>query len=86
MSKSKFEEDEVNGDDLLAACAEADGDVERFGFPFPPYPIQVDFMRGLYSTLQQRKHGIFESPTGTVNWRGTLDVRLATVAELRAKV
>ncbi len=41
-------------------------EVASFGFPFEPYPIQVDFMRGLYSTIYQRKHGIFESPTGTV--------------------
>jgi hypothetical protein len=42
-------------------------ETSSFGFPFEPYPIQFEFMRGLYSTLQQRKHGIFESPTGTVN-------------------
>ena len=41
-------------------------EISSFGFPFEPYPIQVDFMRTLYSTIQLRKHGIFESPTGTV--------------------
>ncbi|UJR22839.1 hypothetical protein I4U23_025869 [Adineta vaga] len=40
-------------------------DVTSFGFPFEPYQIQVDFMRSLYSTIHQCKHGIFESPTGT---------------------
>ncbi|XP_071846175.1 ATP-dependent DNA helicase DDX11-like [Apostichopus japonicus] len=40
------------------------GEVE-FPFPFPPYPIQEDFMQNLYSTLQDGKVGIFESPTGT---------------------
>lgn len=43
-----------------------DGEVE-FPFPFPPYPIQEDFMQNLYSTLQDGKVGIFESPTGTVS-------------------
>ncbi|RDD45928.1 putative ATP-dependent DNA helicase DDX11 [Trichoplax sp. H2] len=36
-----------------------------FDFPFQPYDIQVQFMRTLYTVLQDRKIGIFESPTGT---------------------
>ena len=39
-------------------------------FPFPyekPYDIQVNFMKALYKTLELKKVGIFESPTGTVN-------------------
>ena len=91
-ASSKFDDDDVNDDDLLAACAEDSIPTDRsttsaqpgdrpslsvpvpssFGFPFEPYHIQFDFMRGLYSTLQQRKHGIFESPTGTVNLRNSL--------------
>jgi len=39
---------------------------ETFPFPFTPYSIQVDFMRNLYTAIEQRKVGIFESPTGTV--------------------
>ena len=38
-------------------------------FPFPyekPYEIQSNFMRSLYKTLELKKIGIFESPTGTV--------------------
>uniref|UniRef100_A0AAQ5ZJ84 ATP-dependent DNA helicase DDX11 n=1 Tax=Amphiprion ocellaris TaxID=80972 RepID=A0AAQ5ZJ84_AMPOC len=37
------------------------------GFPFPyqPYNIQEEFMQALYSSLDQGKVGIFESPTGT---------------------
>ena len=38
-------------------------------FPFPyaqPYDIQLNFMKCLYKTLQLKKIGIFESPTGTV--------------------
>ncbi|XP_066584364.1 ATP-dependent DNA helicase DDX11 [Prorops nasuta] len=38
---------------------------EKFPFPFPPYPIQDQFMRELYSCLENSKLGIFESPTGT---------------------
>ncbi|CAF3922818.1 unnamed protein product, partial [Adineta steineri] len=57
---SKFDDDDINDDELLAAF-----EISSFGFPFEPYQIQVDFMRSLYSTLQQSKHGIFESPTGT---------------------
>lgn len=37
----------------------------RFPFPFQPYPIQESFMEALYTALDQRKVGIFESPTGT---------------------
>jgi chromosome transmission fidelity protein 1 len=38
-------------------------------FPFPyarPYDIQLNFMKALYKTLELKKIGIFESPTGTV--------------------
>ncbi|XP_028139736.1 ATP-dependent DNA helicase DDX11 isoform X2 [Diabrotica virgifera virgifera] len=38
---------------------------ETFDFPFPPYDIQLDFMKNLYYTLETGKFGIFESPTGT---------------------
>jgi len=93
-TSSKFDDDDVNDDELLAACVEVTSkkpdpivptgnsrkefshyeifffilvvEVASFGFPFEPYPIQVDFMHGLYSTIYQHKHGIFESPTGTV--------------------
>lgn len=37
----------------------------HFPFPFPPYPIQKDFMAELYKVLETGKIGIFESPTGT---------------------
>lgn len=72
---SKFDDDDINDEDLLAACNEIPDEgkiiepsveVSKFGFPFDPYSIQVDFMRGLYATIYRRKHGIFESPTGTV--------------------
>ena len=38
---------------------------ENFKFPFEPYSIQVDFMKQLYETIETKKIGIFESPTGT---------------------
>lgn len=41
---------------------------ESFEFPFTPYPIQNDFMKNLYSLLEEKKLGIFESPTGTVSY------------------
>ncbi|GJJ75783.1 chromosome transmission fidelity protein 1 [Entomortierella parvispora] len=35
-------------------------------FPYPtPYSIQTDFMKQLFQCIDQRKVGIFESPTGT---------------------
>jgi len=41
---------------------------EEFSFPFKPYLIQQDFMKHLYRTLEDGKLGIFESPTGTVEY------------------
>lgn len=38
----------------------------EFPFPYEPYPIQKEFMKELYSTLENNCIGIFESPTGTV--------------------
>ncbi|CAJ0961768.1 unnamed protein product, partial [Ranitomeya imitator] len=40
-------------------------DPVTFPFPFPPYPIQEQFMTELYRVLEAGKVGIFESPTGT---------------------
>lgn len=37
-------------------------------FPYdPPYGIQVDLMRHLYSSIENKKVSIVESPTGTVS-------------------
>ena len=38
---------------------------EEFPFPFEPYSVQRDFMRSMYDTIENKKIGIFESPTGT---------------------
>jgi len=40
-------------------------DEHPFGFPFPPYACQLDFMRSLYQCLDDGGIGVFESPTGT---------------------
>ncbi|CAF3457470.1 unnamed protein product [Rotaria sp. Silwood1] len=81
---SKFDDNDINDDDLLAACDDVPlkksdpiipiVEVASFGFPFEPYQIQIDFMRSLYSTIQQRKHGIFESPTGTEELKVKIDL------------
>uniref|UniRef100_A0A1I7TMF7 DNA 5'-3' helicase n=1 Tax=Caenorhabditis tropicalis TaxID=1561998 RepID=A0A1I7TMF7_9PELO len=39
--------------------------MEEFSFPFKPYDIQLQLMREIRDCLEQRKVGIFESPTGT---------------------
>ncbi|KAI8976239.1 helicase C-terminal domain-containing protein [Pilobolus umbonatus] len=36
-----------------------------YGFPFPPYSVQNEFMDTLYKVLSEGHIGIFESPTGT---------------------
>lgn len=37
---------------------------EDFRHPYTPYEIQLQFMRSLYSCLDEGKVAIFESPTG----------------------
>lgn len=37
---------------------------EDFHHPYTPYEIQLQFMRSLYSSLEEGKVAIFESPTG----------------------
>lgn len=50
------------GDGLVASTSERR---DFPAFPFEPYPIQLDLMRGLYRTLERGGIGVFESPTGT---------------------
>ena len=45
-----------------------------FPFPFAPYDIQEDFMKNLYSAIEDKKIGIFESPTGTVSIEGGIEI------------
>uniref|UniRef100_M4BI72 Helicase ATP-binding domain-containing protein n=1 Tax=Hyaloperonospora arabidopsidis (strain Emoy2) TaxID=559515 RepID=M4BI72_HYAAE len=55
----------------VAACdadtstTSTDMDGSFFSFPYDPYSIQLDLMRQIWDTLEQRHCGIFESPTGT---------------------
>ena len=45
-----------------------EGDKQKqhpFGFPFEPYPIQVELMQAIYDSAEQGKIAIMESPTGT---------------------
>lgn len=35
-----------------------------FEFPYEPYQIQDEFMSNLYSVIEKKEIGIFESPTG----------------------
>ncbi|EXJ67210.1 uncharacterized protein A1O5_09857 [Cladophialophora psammophila CBS 110553] len=37
----------------------------NFCHPYQPYSIQLDFMKELYRCIEEKKVGIFESPTGT---------------------
>ena len=36
-------------------------------FPFLPYDIQLQLMRNLYASIEDKKVTIVESPTGTVS-------------------
>lgn len=39
----------------------------NFGFPYEsPYSTQLELMREIYQTIDEKKIGFFESPTGTV--------------------
>ncbi|KAJ9611332.1 ATP-dependent DNA helicase chl1 [Cladophialophora chaetospira] len=37
----------------------------NFCHPYQPYSIQLEFMQNLYRCIEEKKVGIFESPTGT---------------------
>ena len=44
--------------------ATLEGERPFSSFPHKPYSIQLDFMRSLYASLDNRSIGLFESPTG----------------------
>ncbi|KAJ7857745.1 helicase C-terminal domain-containing protein [Mycena leptocephala] len=51
-------------------------------FPYsPPYPIQVDLMRHLYTSIEQKKVTIVESPTGTGKTLSLLCASLTWLAD-----
>ena len=39
-----------------------------FHHPYSPYNIQIQFMRALYTCLEDGKVAIFESPTGRLDY------------------
>lgn len=56
----------TNGAVTIPDYGEAIAPPASFPFPFQPYDIQDSFMRNLFDAINNRKIGIFESPTGTV--------------------
>jgi chromosome transmission fidelity protein 1 len=42
-----------------------DDSVQKFNFPYTPYPQQTELMECIYNCLQEGKIGLLESPTGT---------------------
>ncbi|KAJ9458854.1 ATP-dependent DNA helicase CHL1 [Diplonema papillatum] len=68
---------ESHGGDVLPGEEPKDPD---FGFPFPPYPIQLGLMRAVYRCLDEGRVGVMESPTGTGK---TLSLICGTLAWLR---
>lgn len=39
--------------------------MDNFNFPYPPYDVQLNFMKSLYNIIENKHIGILESPTGT---------------------
>lgn len=56
-------------------------------FPFnPPYEIQVELMRHLYSSIEDKKVTIIESPTGTVSVGRARISRVSDAPRTRGKL
>jgi chromosome transmission fidelity protein 1 len=53
-------------------------------FPFPPYPIQLAFMRELYAALERGQVALLESPTGTGKTLSVICSALAWLEDRRA--
>lgn len=59
---------EIQNIDSLEEADKTIKDVSYLDFPFPyakPYPVQIDLMRKIFSTISDNKIGLLESPTGT---------------------
>jgi len=44
----------------------ASGPEGGFPFPFEPYGVQTQLMKAMWEAVENRRVGVFESPTGTV--------------------
>ncbi|KAJ6620765.1 helicase C-terminal domain-containing protein [Mycena sp. CBHHK59/15] len=59
---------------------------EFSSFPYsPPYPIQVELMRHLYTSIEKRKVTIVESPTGTGKTLSLLCASLTWLADEKSR-
>ena len=55
-------------------------------FPFPPYPIQLGFMREMYGCMESGGIGLLESPTGEISSHALLPCTSQTLRDLHASV
>ncbi|PYI30811.1 ATP-dependent DNA helicase-like protein [Aspergillus indologenus CBS 114.80] len=54
-----------------------------FHHPYSPYNIQIQFMRALYTSLEDGKVAIFESPTGRLDFGKSLSLICGSLTWLR---
>ncbi|XP_010521523.1 PREDICTED: ATP-dependent DNA helicase DDX11 [Tarenaya hassleriana] len=54
-------------------------------FPYEPYPIQIDFMKALYQSLEKGGVSMLESPTGTGKTLSIISSALQWVIDRKAK-
>lgn len=57
-----------------------------FPFPFTPYPLQLDVMRFIRSTIKAGRVGVVESPTGTGKSQMLLNGVLSTVFDSKDRL
>ena len=57
--------DEIDKGEVLVDGSTMEPSRADFCHPYQPYSIQLEFMQQLYRCIEDKKVGIFESPTGT---------------------